>query len=154
MERFLKQNATGKEKLFGPTLLIRTNHGHATFEMTSTLKKALGAPLPLPTLSLKKINRLPEKPDPETLYFDRDLLPKGQLKVRTWKSGDRFQPSGMQGTKKLQDYFTDKKIHGQERRHVPILVTHKDEIVAVGPRIDERYRATQQSKNILCVNLK
>ena len=54
------------------------------------------------------------------------------LFVRPWKAGDRFQPSGMKGTKKLQDFFTDEKIPKYDRRQIPVIVNGDDEIVCVG----------------------
>lgn len=54
------------------------------------------------------------------------------LFVRPWKAGDRFQPSGMKGTKKLQDFFTDQKIPKYDRRQIPVIVDEKDEIICVG----------------------
>jgi tRNA(Ile)-lysidine synthase len=54
------------------------------------------------------------------------------LFVRSWKTGDRFQPSGMKGTKKLQDFFTDEKIPKYDRKQIPVIVDEKDEIICVG----------------------
>lgn len=54
------------------------------------------------------------------------------LFVRPWKAGDRFQPSGMKGTKKLQDFFTDEKIPKYERQQIPVIVDEKDDIICVG----------------------
>lgn len=54
------------------------------------------------------------------------------LYVRSWRAGDRFQPKGLQGTKKLQDFFTDQKIPRQSRSRIPIIVDANDRIVSVG----------------------
>ena len=42
--------------------------------------------------------------------------------LRARRPGDRFQPSGMTGTRKLQDYFTDAKIPRDRRDGIPLLV--------------------------------
>ncbi|MBI5412546.1 tRNA lysidine(34) synthetase TilS [Candidatus Peregrinibacteria bacterium] len=52
--------------------------------------------------------------------------------VRSWHSGDRFQPAGMKGTKKLQDFFVDAKIPKNERHRIPIIVNANNDIMAVG----------------------
>lgn len=54
------------------------------------------------------------------------------LYVRSWKHGDRFQPSGMKGSKKLQDFFTDEKIPKYSRKQIPIIVDDQDAIICIG----------------------
>lgn len=53
------------------------------------------------------------------------------LYVRCWKPGDRFSPSGMQGSKKLQDLFTDLKVPKEERHRLPIIVDREGRILGV-----------------------
>lgn len=61
--------------------------------------------------------------------------------VRPWKAGDRFQPSGMKGTKKLQDFFTDQKIPKYDRKRIPVVVDGEDQIICVGDlRFSEPFR--------------
>ena len=55
--------------------------------------------------------------------------------VRTRRSGDRFQPSGMTGTKKLQDFFTDAKVPREQRDRVPLLVCDNGIAWVVGHRV-------------------
>ena len=43
------------------------------------------------------------------------------FKIRFIQDGDRFQPLGMKGHKKLQDIFTDKKIPKRDRSNIPII---------------------------------
>ncbi len=54
------------------------------------------------------------------------LLPAEEVKlplvIRSWRKGDRMQPCGMQGHKKLQDLFTDAKIPQEKRETFPVLV--------------------------------
>ncbi|QQR83242.1 tRNA lysidine(34) synthetase TilS [Candidatus Peregrinibacteria bacterium] len=57
---------------------------------------------------------------------------KKSLWVRSWQPGDRFEPNGMTGTKKVQDFFVDQKIPRAKRALVPIIVDEHDEIVAIG----------------------
>ncbi|MBO5059305.1 MAG: tRNA lysidine(34) synthetase TilS [Clostridia bacterium] len=61
------------------------------------------------------------------------------LTVRSRRSGDTFCPVGMNGTKKLSDFFSDKKIPRSKRDEIPIL-TYKGDIVSVGGmRSDRRF---------------
>lgn len=74
---------------------------------------------------------------------------KVKLYVRSWKAGDKFKPSGMQGTKKLQDFFVDAKVPKLERCKIPIIVDENDHIVAVGDmRFDERFLELKEQLEI------
>jgi tRNA(Ile)-lysidine synthase len=46
-----------------------------------------------------------------------------RLVVRGWRPGDRIQPLGMTGTRKLQDLFTDRRVPRSERRDIPVVET-------------------------------
>ncbi len=61
--------------------------------------------------------------------------------VRSWKQGDRFQPSGMKGHKKIQDFFVDNKIPKYKRYKIPVIVDEKDAIICIGNmRFSEKYK--------------
>jgi len=53
------------------------------------------------------------------------------LAVRTWLEGDRMQPLGMPGSRKLQDLFVDAKVPRQERHIIPVVVDGEGRIVWV-----------------------
>lgn len=55
---------------------------------------------------------------------------RGELRVRTRRPGDHFHPLGMNGTKKLQDYYVDRGVPRPMRDKVP-LVTAGDAILWV-----------------------
>ena len=61
------------------------------------------------------------RPPQFTARLDLDVL-GDTATVRTRRPGDRFQPQGMTGTKKLQDFFTDAKIPREHRDRIPLLV--------------------------------
>ncbi len=69
-----------------------------------------------------------------TAYLDRSVLGV-QGQVRTRQPGDRFQPLGMAGDKKLQDFFTDARVPRGWRDQVPLLVSHQGIAWVVGYRI-------------------
>jgi len=62
------------------------------------------------------------------------------LRLRAWRPGDRFQPLGLPGGKKLQDFFVDAKVPREERRKVPLLVAGERLAWVVGLRIAETFR--------------
>lgn len=72
------------------------------------------------------------------------------LRVRTRLPGDRFLPLGMTGEKKLQDYLVDARVPSRVRDRVPLIVDGDNTIVWVaGHRIDDRYRVTDKTKQVL-----
>jgi len=72
-----------------------------------------------------------------------------ELFVRQREPGDRFQPLGMNITKKLQDFMVDVKIPRSWREHIPIVCSHQQIIWVLGWRIDDRVKVTEASKEIL-----
>ena len=61
--------------------------------------------------------------------------------VRSWRPGDRVQPSGMQGHKKIQDLFTDSKVPRHWRDKIPLLVCDRGVAWVVGYRTAEWAKA-------------
>jgi len=53
--------------------------------------------------------------------FDASVVPF-PLAARSFRTGDRFCPYGMQGTKKVKDLFIDAKIDRESRCRIPIVV--------------------------------
>ncbi len=77
------------------------------------------------------------------------------LGVRNRRPGDRFRPIGLDGQKKLQDFFVDRKIARESRDLVPLVVDQADRIVWVaGYGIDEAFRVTDPAQEVLILELK
>ena len=76
-----------------------------------------------------------------TAYFQRATLGE-ELEVRTRHPGDRFQPLGMTGEKKLQDFLTDARVPREWRDRVPLLVDRRGIAWVVGYRIAHWARVT------------
>ena len=66
------------------------------------------------------------------------------LMLRTRRPGDRFRPKGMRGTKKLQDFFTDRKIPKHLRDEI-VLLTAGSKILVVGPA-----QVSSETSDIVC----
>jgi tRNA(Ile)-lysidine synthase len=85
----------------------------------------------------------------------RSDLCRGWLAVRNRRPGDRFRPVGLDGQKKLQDYFVDRKVARNERDAVPLVVDESDRIVWVaGFGIDEAFRVTDPAQAVIILKLK
>jgi len=73
----------------------------------------------------------------------------GPLLLRNRRKGDKFIPLGMKGKKKLKDFLIDEKIPGFKRDMIPVITSGDDILWVVGMRIDERFKVTGESKNIV-----
>lgn len=71
------------------------------------------------------------------------------MSVRNWKPGDRFQPLGCPGTRKLQDFFTDAKVPRSSRREIPILWDRGKICWIVRHRLDDRVKVTPGTELVL-----
>jgi tRNA(Ile)-lysidine synthase len=79
----------------------------------------------------------------------------GGLAVRNRRPGDRFRPAGLEGRKKLQDYFVDQKVARPDRDGIPIVVDDLDRIVWVaGFAIDDEFRVTDPRQGVLLLRLR
>ena len=76
------------------------------------------------------------------------------LTVRNWKTGDSFKPFGMNGMKKLSDFFIQLKINNLEKAKTPILVNGDGKIIWVcGLRTDDRFKVTLKTNKIIIFTL-
>lgn len=80
--------------------------------------------------------------DPMQTYLSASALAQGAT-VRTRQPGDRMQPLGMSGHRKLQDLFTDSGVPRNWRSRVPLVTTSRGIAWAVGVRIAD-WAAVQQ----------
>jgi tRNA(Ile)-lysidine synthase len=86
--------------------------------------------------------------DPSVEFVDADRL-NSRLILRPWKKGDRFVPLGMKGKKKLSDFLIDAKIPLDEKPSIPVLESHGNIVWVCGVRLDDRYRVTDATRNVL-----
>lgn len=87
------------------------------------------------------------------VYLDADKI-QYPLRVRNFRPGDRFIPLGMKGHKKIKDFFIDQKIPIAARRSTPLLISRDRVVWICGYRIDDRFKVTPQTKNILKVTIR
>ena len=71
------------------------------------------------------------------------------LTLRRWREGDWFIPFGMTGRKKVSDFLIDAKVSLPEKQRQFVLLSGDEIVWLVGRRIDDRYRLTSTTENVL-----
>lgn len=79
------------------------------------------------------------------VYVDAAKM-KGKLTVRSAKAGDRFTPLGMSGSKKLSDFFVDRKIDRPLREEKSLLLCGDKIVWIIGHEIAESVKITARTK--------
>jgi tRNA(Ile)-lysidine synthase len=104
-----------------------------------------------------------EGPLPAPVEIDRGALSVvvdarelgDHLIVRTRRPGDRLQPLGAPGRRKVQDVLVDRKVPRDDRDRVAIVTTEKGQIVWVaGEVLAEPFRVTPLTKSVVVLTLR
>jgi len=84
------------------------------------------------------------------VFFDYDRINIKELKIRTWREGDRIKLFGLGGkSKKLQDLFVDKKIPHWKRLEIPLVFWENELLWVVGLARSDIASITEETKKIL-----
>ena len=82
-------------------------------------------------------------------WFDAEKIGANAV-LRHWRTGDRFQPSGLVASVKLQDLFVNQKIPRERRHLLVVATTASGEIWWVeGLRIGEKFKLTPRTRRRL-----
>lgn len=71
------------------------------------------------------------------------------LLVRKRQPGDRIQPLGMEGTKKLKNFFIDKKVEREKRDKIPLICSGGEIIWIPGLTMSEKVKPNKGTKKYL-----
>ena len=80
-------------------------------------------------------------------YADRDKIPDTAV-IRYFLPKDMFTKFGG-GTKKLCDYFTDRKIPQRLREHIPLLADGSTVLVIFGIAVSDKVKVTDKTEKII-----
>jgi len=83
-----------------------------------------------------------------TQYLDANSL-SFPLKLRRWKEGDRMQPLGMKGSKKISDLLIDSKISMDKKGQTFVLLSDERIASLIGVRIAELFKLNEDSQEVL-----
>ncbi|NNE33548.1 MAG: tRNA lysidine(34) synthetase TilS, partial [Winogradskyella sp.] len=106
---------------------------------------------PIGILNLQLVKTI-TKADNNCIYVDNAKL-NFPLQLRLWRPGDNFHPFGMKGKKKVSKYLKDEKTSLIEKEKTWVLTSNEDIIWVVGKRADERFKVTDQTKQILKIEI-
>ncbi len=96
---------------------------------------------------------LPSKDDLQTAgdavaHIDADRL-AGDLRLRSWRAGDRIQPLGMAGTKPVSDVLTDAKTPPHLREQMLVVADTERIVWVVGLRVHHDVRIRPSTSRAL-----
>lgn len=77
------------------------------------------------------------------------FIPGKSITIRNKNQGDRFQPYGMNGSKKLKDFFMDLKIPKEEREITPIVLFDDAIVWVVGYRTSNSFKIDNKMRDVL-----
>ncbi|MEE9315775.1 MAG: tRNA lysidine(34) synthetase TilS [bacterium] len=160
-----QKSSQGKRIYLGRRFSVRKEGNFLIFSSSPERRfKKFNYPLRVPgkneieglnlTLNTRIVDFYPvSEKETNTAYFDIDKINFKKLLLRNRREGDRFRPFGLRGTKKLSDFFIDRKIPRRLRDRVPLLVEGEDILWVVGIRRADKARITEDTKKILEVRV-
>ena len=104
-------------------------------------------------LKLQEVSRVTDNSTKNMLFVNNQLI-KFPLFVRKWQEGDYFYPLGMKGQKKkVSKYFKDEKLSLTEKENTWILCSENEIIWIIGMRADDRFKVTEDTTQILKIEV-
>lgn len=102
------------------------------------------------SLTVRKTNKFDLLENAHLIDFDK--LPKGCV-IRTREDGDMFTKFGG-GTKKLKDYFIDKKIPQRLRSELPLVCKENEVYCILGVEISDKVKIDENTKSAYILTYK
>jgi tRNA(Ile)-lysidine synthase len=99
-----------------------------------------------------ELHPLPVEPaGPEVATLDAAAL-GGELEVRTWREGDRIHPLGLDGTKTLQDLFTDTGVPRSQRGSVPVVLASGRVVWVAGVAVSDDFKLSPETEQVVVLS--
>lgn len=91
--------------------------------------------------------------DPRRSAVDLPLCDGNELVVRSRRPGDRLQPLGMSGTRRLKDVLIDRKIPREGRDRLPLVCIDGEIACVPGVVVDDRFRLRASAERAWVVEI-
>jgi tRNA(Ile)-lysidine synthase len=99
-----------------------------------------------------ELEPVPDDPlGPDVAMLDAERLGPA-LEVRAWRDGDRMRPLGLEGSKSLQDLFTDSHVPRSLRHSLPVVVAGKRIAWVAGVAVSEEFKLTPGSREAAVIS--
>jgi tRNA(Ile)-lysidine synthase len=85
-------------------------------------------------------------------YIDAGLL-EGPFEIRPWKPGERMQPIGMKGSKKISDILTGLKVPVYRKEKIYVFTSAGKPVWLIGLKIDDRFKISDRTGKVLKISL-
>jgi tRNA(Ile)-lysidine synthase len=119
----------------------------------SVLWPVTGQRIEVKPIEQEPARRLMSAPSRDRVIFDAATFTP-RLLVRAWRHGDRFAPAGMNGKhKKLQDFFTDRKVGRIDRQRIPLVAAPEGILWVAGHRADHRFLAGPSTRSFVMASI-
>ncbi len=150
----LSQNSTSKSiNLLNGVVALKEYNRIFFFATNNDVQESLLLPLTeVPfdfygkKYQIKRLETIPQNLK-DGLYVDKDKIPKTAV-IRTKQAGDVFTKFGG-GSKKLNDYFTDKKIPSRLREQIPLLANGNEVLAIFRLSVSDKVKVDEKTKTVL-----
>lgn len=109
-------------------------------------------PLHLSITRKKKEQNFVISKDNRIIQIDASLI-QYPLTLRRWTNGDTFFPFGMNRQKKLSDFFIDQKLNLKQKDETWLLLSQNQIVWVVGLRLDNRFKITESTQEVLEIKM-
>jgi len=86
--------------------------------------------------------------NPAIAFIDYDCI-KEPFEIDLWRRGDKIQPLGMKGEKKISDILIDQKVPLPEKKETMVLKSNGEIVWVIGRKFSDMYKLTTDTKIIL-----
>ncbi len=90
--------------------------------------------------------------DSSSIFVDETKL-QFPLTIRKWNEGDYFYPFGMKGKKLVSKFFKDEKFSMLDKEKTWLLYSENEIVWIINHRADDRFKVTNETKNILKISI-
>ncbi len=88
----------------------------------------------------------------KAVYLDLEKL-KFPLTIRSRREGDRYQPLGSPGRKKIKEIMRAKKIPVRERNRRPVFLSAGEIVWIYGLPVADKFKIVPETKDVFCISL-